>query len=155
MSLIFQPVLIRSSAGRPPPERSTQIILKRASEHTQTKTQGQGGKCEDARSFAAAASKLKELEAQSAAAAEAHVWCSGGEHVSTRRTRARSKIPGEPHAQDAVGCRRRGNRSQAPRERKWRRQQGVGGSEEESRTSCCSSSLLSNVRHQFRKKEKL
>lgn len=56
--------------------------------------------------------------------------------MSTRRTRARSKIPGAPHAQDAVGCRRRGNRSQAQRERKWRRQQGVGGSEEESRTSC-------------------
>lgn len=56
--------------------------------------------------------------------------------MSTRRTRARSKIPGAPHTQDAVGCRRRGNRSQAQRERKWRRQQGVGGSEEESRTSC-------------------
>lgn len=61
---------------------------------------------------AAVASRLKELKAQSAAAAaaaEPHVWWSGGEHVSTRRTRARSKIPGAPRAQDATGCRRRGN----------------------------------------------
>lgn len=73
MSLIFQPVLIRSPVGRPS-ERSTQINLKRAPEHMLTKTHSQGGKCQDFSTAAAtaAASKLKLLDAQCTPAAETH-----------------------------------------------------------------------------------